>query len=294
MERYTLLHIMDGVYQAHRNVTGKTLTPGDTFFSAINYFAGSFSGQAKYLIKMQMEKDENLEKRVVGEYWWSSVRNQWYAYKAWCLKYHPNKYPDPMAYALERADTRKKANVRATEIAKTPEEKEVQELLIFKANLIHRGMANLGVLAREYNLLCDDYGWEELKTKDVTGHTMGNWVRNLKALTFRQRLLPLLTERHRMQRLKWALDEVFRPYRDHSNRCYKNVHDQKGMELLSARDDIDINSLSDKWKQQMNDTINGTGRDPLYGYVSGAEDEVLIHVDEKFFLQLANGTYVRV
>ena len=293
MERYTLLHIMSGVYQAHRNVKGTTLTPGDTFFSAINYFAGSFSGQAKYLIQIQMEKDENLEKRLVGDYWWSSVRNQWYAYKAWCLKYHPNKYPDPMAYALERAKTRKKANVRATEIAKTEEEKEVQEILIFKANLIHRGMANLGTLAREYNQLCDDYGWGKIKTRDVTGRTMGNWVRNLKALTFRQRLLPLLTERHRMQRLKWALDEIFYPYRNCSNRCYKNIHGHKGMELLSARDDIDINSLSDKWKQQMNDTINGTGKD-LYGYVSGAEDEVLIHVDEKFFLQLANGTYVRV
>ena len=74
-----------------------------------------------------------------------------------------------------------------------------KELLIFKANLIHRGMANLGVLAREYNLLCDDYGWEELKTKDVTGHTMGNWVRNLKALTFRQRLLPYNREEEAKQ-----------------------------------------------------------------------------------------------
>ena len=53
-----------------------------------------------------MEKDEDLKKRAAADHWYQSIYNQWTKYKNRCLKYHPNELPDPMAYALEKAETR--------------------------------------------------------------------------------------------------------------------------------------------------------------------------------------------
>ena len=105
-ERYRLLHIMTNVYQAYRMLDIKKITLGDKFFSAKNYFAGGFSDEAKFLMKNFMEKDEDLKKRAAADHWYQSICNQWTKYKNWCLKYHPNELPDPMAYALEKAETR--------------------------------------------------------------------------------------------------------------------------------------------------------------------------------------------
>ena len=105
-ERYRLLHTMTNVYQAYRMLDIRKITLGDKFFSAKNYFAGGFSDEAKFLMKNFMEKDEDLKKRAAADHWYQSIYNQWTKYKNWCLKYHPNELPDPMAYALEKAETR--------------------------------------------------------------------------------------------------------------------------------------------------------------------------------------------
>ena len=97
---------MTNVYQAYRMLDIRKITLGDKFFSAKNYFAGGFSDEAKFLMKNFMEKDEDLKKRAAAGKWWQHIYAQWTKYRDWCLKYHPNELPDPMAYALEKAETR--------------------------------------------------------------------------------------------------------------------------------------------------------------------------------------------
>ena len=66
------------------------------------------------------------------------------------------------------------------------------------------------------------------------------------------------------------------------------------MKLLPVDHDINVNSLPEKWQKTMDDAIYGTNKMPIRGFVCAGKDEVQIYEDEKWFLQTANGTYVRI
>ena len=246
----------------------------------VDYFNYKWKKADKGFVAAALAGNTNTKHRLVRKRWWSLAKILWSRFKNWSVL---EEKMDIMQFCLDWGKQKRPNLQSPKQIAKTCHDKQLQARLIYEANLVNRGKGSLVQLTHEYNKLVRlEDNKNHLLCHDQNGTTMNRWVNKLGCLRFRQRLKPILSEQNKMKRLKWCLDEV-RP-----------AAAADAMKLLPVDHDINVNSLPEKWQKTMDDAIYGTNKMPIRGFVCAGKDEVQIYEDEKWFLQTANGTYVRI